>query len=442
MLRRVQRRLILPLLAICLLVIPASADATVTREGLGGSISLASDAANDTIGLACVAGEAQSGGEDLLPCASVESIFVKGGGGEDTVNLANVDTAEFPALRFVEISVDEDFEPDIVSASKIGDEVIADFEDTVVGGPGNDIIDGGEVSGGEGDDVMLHTTGSGSGGSGDDRFQNSAGIGPFAGGPGSDTYAIDLPSGATINVSFEVEDGGLGVITTAESGFFFWSSIDRVDLSLADGGTQTVDASHFSGALEANGRGGHDVLVGGPGEDFLSGGRGNDELTGNGGFDWVDGGEDADRLQLRDGETDRGICGPGADLAIADVADILAGCEQVELPSVPPPIVIVDGKPLPDSPPQTEGLKGPKKVVQGKAASFRFRSSEQGGTFKCKVDKGPLKACTSPYKASTGKLAPNKQHTFSVFAIDAAGNKDQTPATLKFKVEEKPPAKG
>jgi hypothetical protein len=448
MLPRVRRWLILPLLMACFLIGATSASAIVTREGVENSVSLASDGANDTIELSCVGGKAPSGGVSEIPCADVETIFVTGGGGEDAVNIANVDRGEFPALDVVVISVGEDFVHDVVNATKIGDEVSADSEDAVNGGAGNDIIeDGGEVSGGEGDDLIARPAGPSNAGPGDDRFQNAV-IGPFQGGPGTDTYAFDLPSGATTDLGFEVENGGLGVTTTAESGFFFWSSIDRVEFSLTDGGIQTVDASRFSGALEAHGRGGHDVLIGGQGEDFLFGGAGSDEVSGGPGFDWVDGGADADQLGLRDGETDRGLCGDGADSAIADAADVLAGCEQVDLPAAstttsPPTVPTVPTAPAPTpgdvKAPITQGLKGPKKVTQGKTAVFTFASTEANSTFKCKIDKGPIKPCKSPAKAPTAKLAPGKSHTFSVFAIDAAGNKDATPATLKFKVEPKPP---
>lgn len=239
---------------------------------------------------------------------------------------------------------------------------------------------------------------------------------------------MDLPSGLSVDIGFEVENGGLGIATTALSGFFFWSSIDHVQLLLTVDGTQTVDGSLFSGTLEVNGRGGPDTIAGGPGEDFLFGGPGSDDITGNGGFDWVDGGEGGDQLFLRDGEADRGICGDGGDRAVVDASDLLAaGCEQVDLPAAAPPTTsaptptTAQGKSEIDEPPETKGLKGPKKVVQGKVASFTFASSEQRSSFKCRIDKGPLTACASPYKASTAKLAPGK-----------------SPATLKFKVEPKP----
>lgn len=247
---------------------------------------------------------------------------------------------------------------DGVTGSQIGDTIESDAEDFVSGGSGNDsIFEGDVVFGDAGDDVMSATRGSANGGTGDDRFEGPGGIGPFAGGPGTDSFELDLGAVSTANIRFDVENGGLALTTELGSGAFFWSSVDRVELFLADGGTQTVDASKFSGALEANGRGGPDVLIGGFGEDLLSGGLGDDDLTGNGGFDWVKGEAGADRLRLRDGEVDRGVCGDDADLAIADLTDSLVGCESVDLPAVAVPSIAPPSA-TDATPPDTKGLKG------------------------------------------------------------------------------------
>lgn len=438
MLPRMRRPLTFLLLLVGLLVAPASASAAVTAEAFGVGVILTSDGANDEITLTCIGGMAPGGGSPQVPCQDVEVVFVKGNGGEDTIKLENVGKANFPALR--EVEIDGGLGLDVVNGSQVEDLVDADSEDVVNSGGGNDLIDeGAQVSAGEGDDVMSLSRGTASGGSGDDRFDNPASLGPLSGGSGIDTFEFDFSTVETLNVRFEVEDGGLGIITGVDSGAIFWNSIERAELFLVDGGTQTVDASKFSGVLEADGRGGPDILIGGPGEDLLSGGLGDDDLTGGGGFDWVKGDAGADQLRLRDGEVDRGVCGDDADVAIADLADSLFGCESIDLPvaaassAAPPPVIASD-----TAAPDTKGLKGPKKVLQGKSAVFRFTSTESGGTFKCRIDKGPLKSCQSPFKAKTGKLSPERKHAFSVFAVDSAGNADQTPATLKFSVEEKP----
>ncbi len=83
------------------------------------------------------------------------------------------------------------------------------------------------------------------------------------------------------------------------------------------------------------------------------------------------------------------------------------------------------------TPPTTTIVKGPGgKLAQGKA-KFSFRSNESGSHFVCKLDRRKVKACTSP-KRYIG-LKPGS-HTFKVWSIDAAGNKDPTPAKSHFKV--------
>ena len=71
-----------------------------------------------------------------------------------------------------------------------------------------------------------------------------------------------------------------------------------------------------------------------------------------------------------------------------------------------------------------------KKKVKGHTAKFRFVSSETGSTFQCRLDK-KFKPCRSPKKYK--RLKPGK-HVFEVRAVDAAGNRDKTPAARKFRV--------
>jgi hypothetical protein len=81
--------------------------------------------------------------------------------------------------------------------------------------------------------------------------------------------------------------------------------------------------------------------------------------------------------------------------------------------------------------PQTTILKGPKARSHKRTAKFKFASSEAGSIFECKLDKKKFKPCRSPKKYR--RLKPGK-HVFQVRAIDAAGNRDKTPATRRFRV--------
>ncbi len=97
------------------------------------------------------------------------------------------------------------------------------------------------------------------------------------------------------------------------------------------------------------------------------------------------------------------------------------------------------GCPLADTTaPDTTIVSGPTKTDSPKV-KFGFTSNEAGSTFQCKlkgkkVKKQALKQfspCTSKKKYK--KLKPGK-YKFVVFATDAAGNDDATPAKRKFKI--------
>jgi hypothetical protein len=84
------------------------------------------------------------------------------------------------------------------------------------------------------------------------------------------------------------------------------------------------------------------------------------------------------------------------------------------------------------TPPQTTITSGPSGSLTGTTATFEFTSSETGSTFLCKlVGRDSTRTnCGSP-KTYTN-LAVGTTYTFKVWAKDAAGNIDTTPATLTF----------
>ena len=75
------------------------------------------------------------------------------------------------------------------------------------------------------------------------------------------------------------------------------------------------------------GRGGADVLAGGPLADTIDGGPG---------ADLVYGGAGDDTIEARDGEADKIDCGPGDDPVLADPQDVLTNCEPPPAPSDQP----------------------------------------------------------------------------------------------------------
>jgi hypothetical protein len=90
------------------------------------------------------------------------------------------------------------------------------------------------------------------------------------------------------------------------------------------------------------------------------------------------------------------------------------------------------GPPPPDTtPPDTVIDSGPSGTVNSSSASFTFHSTEAGSTFQCQLDGTGYSSCTSP---KTYFDLPNGSHTFEVFATDAAGNPDPSPASQSWTV--------
>jgi hypothetical protein len=83
------------------------------------------------------------------------------------------------------------------------------------------------------------------------------------------------------------------------------------------------------------------------------------------------------------------------------------------------------------TPPDTHMTAGPKGPTNDTTPSFGF-VSESGATFECQVDGAAFAACASPF--TTAPLADGA-HSFAVYATDAAGNPDATPATRDFSVD-------
>jgi subtilisin-like proprotein convertase family protein len=84
--------------------------------------------------------------------------------------------------------------------------------------------------------------------------------------------------------------------------------------------------------------------------------------------------------------------------------------------------------------PDTEILTGPTGTIQQTSASFTFSTvdPEPGGSFECSLDGGEWAACASPRHLNGLADGP---HTFRVRALDAAQNRDDTPAQGTFTVD-------
>ena len=84
------------------------------------------------------------------------------------------------------------------------------------------------------------------------------------------------------------------------------------------------------------------------------------------------------------------------------------------------------------APPDTTISAGPSGTVNTTSATFEFSSNEVGGTFQCQLDGTAVTACTSP--TAYNSLGQGL-HTFTVRAVDQAGNVDSTPAVRQWTVD-------
>ena len=95
------------------------------------------------------------------------------------------------------------------------------------------------------------------------------------------------------------------------------------------------------------------------------------------------------------------------------------------------------GGDTPDTtPPDTTITEGPSGKSKSRSATFAFTGSDARAvaSFQCKLDSDQFEACSSPKSHSRLRKG---SHTFSVRAVDAAGNVDPTPATRTWKVKKK-----
>jgi hypothetical protein len=83
-------------------------------------------------------------------------------------------------------------------------------------------------------------------------------------------------------------------------------------------------------------------------------------------------------------------------------------------------------------PPETTITAAPNDSTHNPTPTIVFASNEPPSTFECRFDIDVYEACTTPLVADS---LSEGRHTFSVAAIDPAGNFDATPATVTFTVE-------
>ena len=348
---------------------------------------------------------------------------------------------------------------DVISANGFPQEVGV----ALLGGEGADTLTGGEAS----EDLLADGRGDFadtlSGLGGDDALVHQDGADHLNGGDGDDLFlSTSICDGETLN-------GETGVDNSS------WAKGPGVDANL-----ELDRVGQFGvGSTPACSSGTPDVmesiedLEGSESEDRLVGNREDNQLLGHRGADEFFAGEGEDLVLANSGDSDRTIdCGPQTDRAVLDIphpgeyedpAPIECETERQGIPEEetavtelvgppapapeptpvfvrppPTPPAVPPAPPADTKPPRTSIAKRPAKLVRARRLPvrvvFRFKAGERGARFRCRLDRQPFGRCRSPraYRVGAGR------HVFRVFAIDAAGNRDRTPASFAFRVKRRP----
>jgi hypothetical protein len=315
-----------------------------------------------------------------------------------------------------------------------------DTEDALVDGPGNDVSNAGgaddAVPNNSGDDD-LHA------GTGDDLFVSNAVCDgdSLDGGEGRDNANwANFNQAVAINMAAQAA----GLVGPAGQ-----PQCSSAALLTGLFGLEDTEGTSLDDIMI--GDSGSNQLLGRPGEDSYFAAGGGDTILANSGAPTPDPDPTID-------------CGEGSDTAQIDFPEngpdaAPIACEEVEerapnsfrppnTPTDPNPEPSPQGtttpqavtpQPPPRPPkdlkaPQTRFLHRPASVLlataRRRAVTFSFAANESGAHFQCKLDRQAFKPCRSPrvYRLALGR------HAFRVLAIDRAGNRDRTPATIKVRI--------
>jgi len=232
----------------------------------------------------------------------VSSIVIQGMGGDDEVEL--IGDFDFLDSLFV-VGGDGD---DVIDGGLLtGNQPLiafgSDGDDVLTGGPGDDVFSGlgGDdvLSGGDGDDQLF-------GGTGDDTIRGGAGNDEIDG--GTDDDFVQGNSGSDVIAGGNGNDFILGgsIVTS-----FLQNVPDGSDTISGGAGNDVILGDNALGLAPTPLGGSGDVIAGDDGDDLIFGGLGNDDINGGAGDDallgvWGDdrliGGLGADQLSGGDGD--------------------------------------------------------------------------------------------------------------------------------------------
>jgi len=418
--------------------------AVTTRDTSKASVGLMVPAETSAAQIYLVGG---SGSETITATysASPPSVgFAISGGSFDTGAAAQSGCATTATTA----TCDLDAAPDSVLIAGMGgaDEIEASgFPTTTsvveLGGEGGDELTGGEAS----EEVLVDGPGGGADRlealGQDDALLHNGGADQLLGGDGNDLFlSVSTCDGQTL-------DGGAGRDNGSWArlpGEGMTARLDQGRAGEVGSGSEPIcpggSFDTLSSVEDLEGSEAGDIFVGDDNRNQLLGHKGPDLYAALGGDDSILANSGDDDLEID--------CGEGTDSALVDVHPQFndpapVGCETVreaepnnfrtptELPPPPPP---PPPPPADTTAPRTRILHRPAKLVLARAlprqVSFRFTSNESGATYRCKLDRRSVRVCTAPstYKVGSGR------HAFRVFAVDAAGNRDRSPALFRFEV--------
>ena len=171
----------------------------------------------------------------------------------------------------------------------------------VSGGIGNDTLYSGSgedtVSGGEGDDYLNSGRGDDAvdGGEGDDSIVGGDGNDTLTGGEGNDTFSFSQDSGDDVITDFTPGEDHIDLRSYGIEDIEYEISYDEETGNSTithAGGTITVEGAQITAddvSMRAYGTSGDDDMQGGAGDDTISGGAGADTIDGGAGDDVIDG---------------------------------------------------------------------------------------------------------------------------------------------------------
>ncbi len=222
-----------------------------------------------------------------------------------------------------------------------------------------------------------------------------------------------------------------GTVTTPPNNDLIYGTSSGETISGGNGDDELHGCDGNDTLLGGNGL---DKLFGENGDDFLNGGNGKDELTGGPGADTFDCGNADDIVHdFNAAEGDKFVNKNPPPATITTVAG--STCENAIFEDTTAPDTTIDSAIDGDGTSIADGGTTPTDSM-----TFTYSGTDNNPaselTFTCELT-GPTP--TAPFDCTTGLTTQftaltDGDYTFSVYATDAAGNVDPTPATWDFTV--------